>query len=556
VARAGDVICAAAGLYRERVAITNKSGTQASPIVIRGVAGAVLDGGSVAADDGSAVNAGWVRVASGDPVIPGGDSRVWKKTFKVGGVPPETMTWDQGGGAGPQYVLRIGLRTGGLPLMDDGKGADILQNGPCQSDTWGGVCYHDWTQIHAMFGVKPSTGAVYMRFEDGSSPNGKALTFAPRRVGAIHLINSDWITVRDLTIRNADMGAFIDGGSDDAIVQGNTITGCGYGIIVAPWANTARPNRTIITQNSVTLNSLSDMSPGNPHHWFVWGTFRGESKTQFDGIRVGIELHEAGDDILIDGNHVYDHFEGLEVNSEASQVADRLRRTIVRNNLIERITNEGMLLYQAPDVRVYWNRLQHVNDGMRFGVAPGPGPLYIYENTIWNPDYPATQASNSGFYLFSPTKAAINFYHNSLSVRTPFAFGGTASAAGSGICPTNPGYCAPNVHIYNNILSSLYSNQVNHSGWLLAPSKPTVDYNWFSVEPYNGALVNGGHNIISSRSMWSRNVNPYPFMPDTSTYAHGLDLSVNNPACGTACPGTSPGYFDGAAPDIGAIQVK
>ncbi len=559
VARAGDVICATAGIYRERVAITNKSGTQASPIVITGVPGAVVDGGSVAADDGSAVNAGWVQVAAGDPVIPGGDSRVWKNTFKIAGVSPEMMTWDQGLGAGAQYVLRIGIAYDYVTQkMDDGSGADILQNGPCHADTWGGTCVHDWTPIHAMFGVKPSTGAVYVRFEDGSTPNGKALTFAPRRVGAIHITNSDWIVVKSLTIRNADMGVFIDGGSDDVTVQGNTVTGSGWGILVLPWGNLTRPNRALIKQNTVTLNSLSDLSPGNPRHWFIWGTFRGDSKTQFDGVRIGISVYDAGDDIVVDSNIIHASFDGISAATDipwaASTSATIFRNLIVRNNTIEHCANDALDLFQSQNQQIYWNRIQDVNMGMRLGIQPGPGPVFIYENTVWNASYPSAQTENGGVYLYSPTRAIIGIYHNSFSVRSPFTYGSTASIAGSGVCPTDPGYCAQNVHLYNNIFSVLEANGANTSGWRTSASRPTLDYNWFNVNPDYGLATNGGHNVIRSGSMWPREVDPSPFIPTVSALALGLDLSGNNPACGTACRGMSPGYFNGAAPDAGAVQ--
>jgi hypothetical protein len=153
----------------------------------------------------------------------------------------------------------------------------------------------------------------------------------------------------------------------------------------------------------------------------------------------------------------------------------------------------------------------------------------------------AARASHPEMYL----------YHNT------FVGGGQAFSV-SGWAADGGG--VPGIRLLNNLFSSPMpwraSKEVVGNRTMLG----LFDYNWVGGTYYHGVPAwFGEHNVkAEGKTLWPAGKMPdFSLAKDSPARAIGLDLSkpctLNGQTFGPL-PGMTPGYFTGAAPDVGAVQ--
>jgi hypothetical protein len=116
-----------------------------------------------------------------------------------------------------------------------------------------------------------------------------------------------------------------------------------------------------------------------------------------------------------------------------------------------------------------------------------------------------------------------------------------------------------NVYFLNNIFSSatFYSDCYPPQGGV-----GYLDYNWCGGKDAGelaGKPTFGPHNLVAEGArMWPDPLNPsFHLPPDSPARGRGIDITKPFTLLGRQfppLPGFEPGYFSGAAPDLGALQ--
>jgi hypothetical protein len=532
VASAGDTVCVAVGTYRERVRL-QRSGTSGAPIVFRGSAGTVVDGGDVHAS-------GWTNATefgrNANGVYP-----VWKKKFTFAdGSTPYHGTLDG------SYILRLrDTDYSGNPMMSNCfespatcAGGNRMKHGPRGYNTANssGTVYQSWTTpgtVDAFFGV--DGGWTYVAFKDGGSPNGRDLTFAPKNAGAFQ-VEASFVTIRGFTIRGANYPVYLTGGNAHHVtVASNTVRNGFYGIFLAGGAHD-----NVVRANDVSLAYGHSMNPADPWKWFTWNAFRNNSELH----RASISMSGGGAANEIVGNVIHDVFSGIDEDG-STPAGNGVR---VHDNTVTHCMNDGLTITGGADSQWYDNVLTDVNIGARFWPYGNGATVSFYRNRISLPDSPLVEACM--FFFRGSSTDALRLYHNSCSAPLGLLFGSTNVSPG-----------LPLLRVYDNLFSVRSLVTANDwTGWSAnfasSSRKPDVAYNWSSaavaswMSPTN---VKGGGLLWTIGGLTS-------WLLDGSLAASaqqmGYDVTRSNSTLRSPWPGFAPGYFGGAAPDAGAVQVN
>jgi len=531
VAEPGDTVVVHAGVYRGRV-VFPRSGEPDRPIVLQGQEGAVLDGGQVITDWEPApeVAPGVYRKRVRLPESPG-----WNET-------PVNLTWNN------QLVLRISSAS-----MGSGEGMARLKE-PGESESWQGV--------DALYGT--SDGVTYLRFADGRDPNEGVVTVGTHweyDEGAIVVIKGQsHIVVRGFTIRNGSVGVTLNTGASDNTIEGNTIVGGKYGVFIGyyPWAVSRDAgvevlcHRNRIRNNEITLNFIAPITVPHPSMGWIWKQF----KVFSDNDREGVALFSAGHDNEVSGNHIFEHWGGIQDWGARNDWADDYpvvvsnrefgQRLHVFGNVVHDILDDG-LEPSGGEIYAEWhdNLLYNCNTNIRLKFGEG-GPCYIYRNRSFNPQPTRGGTCADLFHFRDNSDALVYVYHNSFASYQGNKIGANIRESSAAAVCTNSWYV-------NNIFSNHDFGTPPYGG---LPSGAHADYNLIaSVLPCSAP---GEHNVVlTERRHWETDPPGFALMADSPARGVGLDLSrewelggVRHPAL----PGMAPDYFTGDAPDLGALQ--
>lgn len=536
----GDTIRVHAGRWSETLAPT-VSGEPDRPIVLEGERGP--DGEWLTVLDIGVPVTGWEPAAEiGEGVF---------KTEALDFV-PYSMTLDG------RQLLRMHDRR----IMEPGTGFEFLALPPdAPMDMEYASLVEEqgfWDGVEVIYGA--SDGVTYIRFRHGDDPRGMDLLAAPGG-GGIRLENVSHWTIRDIRISNAEDCVVIEGeGARHNTVERCFLTNGHNRVVIADGAA-----HNIIRDNEMTLNYHGYDDPG------AWGAVE---KTMHTSIRCriylafkyiqgpsssddrGVLLRRTGPGNEIAGNHIYAGLIGISLSDN--------RDTRVHGNVIHGMSSIGILTSQtgqrgSVDLHVHDNlvydcninfRLHHYNNSL-----PGERREYHYRNLSWQPE-------GLGSHIFVHWTARemaegaahpeLYLYHNTyVGGRTGFGPSGWAADGGG----TRGIWLLNNIFAANTALGG--SSALMSDAQMMGP----VDHNLIAgAINHGGAEWVGGRNVhLDDReALWSFDAMPdFQLSEDSPARGIGLDLSRPFEVMGRehdALPGMEPGYFEGDAPDAGALQ--
>lgn len=537
-ARPGDIIRVHAGTWRETVTPA-VSGEPDAPIVLEGERGpdgewrTVLDIG--------------VPVTGWEPA-----PEVGEGVFRTDdlGFNPHSMTLD-----GRQI-----LRMHDTRIMQPGTGLRYLALPPDApvEEEYGhyveGLGF--WDGVEVIYGSLD--GVTYIRFRDGDDPTGMDLRAAPAG-GGIQLQDVGHWTIRDLRITNAEDCVVIEGeGAHDNTVERCFLSNGHNRVVITEGAahNTVR-------DNEMTLNYHGFDDPG------AWGAAEKSlyTATRCRVYRVfktiqgpggsddhGVWVRRTGPGNEVAGNHIYAGLIGVSLADTPE--------TSVHHNVIHGMSSIGVLTSEvarrgAVDLQVHDNLVYDCNINIRLhhynNCLPDARREYHYRNLSWQ-----REGMGSHIYVHWTSKEitegceppSLYLYHNTFA-------GGLRGFVTSGWADDDGGN--PGIWLLNNIIGgdiALYGSSPFMAGpEMMGP----VDHNWIIGAINHGdAAWLGEHNVVAAAGPWPADAVPN-FTLDEDSPARGIALDLSRPfevmgRAHDALPGIRPGYFEGDAPDAGALQ--
>ena len=373
-AHAGDEVLLAAGTYTQGEFTISRSGTAAAPIVIRGMAGAILDGA---------------------------DPSLFTWTTQAGGVFATTVNRPD-----PHLVTANGARLypysdlASLTALSASNTPGIFANGTALS-------------VHLAGGASPATAAM-----------------AISRYNYAFTVTGDFVYFRDLTLQNYGQGdyakaIYIRGGSD------NLVQGCrfinndlGIGLKGATDRNVIQDNEfsdTIFGWTWEDVKAEGNLETGGVRFYSPddgRGTVIRRNKFHdfFDGLGIcPTESAAVTNETDFYDNQSYNNGDdGVETDGRCANV--RLWGNVFHDTL------SGISLAPVMDGPVYCLRNQiylagagHSQAGytglpFKFNSSDGAsGAMYLLHNTV-----DAQRAGNSGFRIMSPGTWQILYTRNNI----------------------------------------------------------------------------------------------------------------------------------------------
>jgi parallel beta-helix repeat protein len=361
-AKAGDEVLLGAGTYYQGELTISRSGTEAAPLVIRGAAGAVLDGAD-----------------------------------------PATFTWtSQGGGvfattvnaADPHLVTAGGVR---LYPYGDLASATALS----ASSTPG-------------FFANGTSLAVHLA--GGASPTGTAMAIS--RFNYAFTISGNFVFVRDLTFQNYGLGSYaksiyIHDGSDNLVQGCRFITNdLGIGLKGATDRNVVQDNEfsdTIASWTWEDVKAEGNLETGGVRFYSPddgRGTVIRRNKFHdfFDGLGIcpGDSAAVTNETDFYDNQSYNNGDDGVETDGQCANV--RLWGNTFHDTLsgISLAPVSGGPVYCLRN-KIYLTGAGHSQDGytglpFKFNSGDGDsGAIYLFHNSV-----DAQRAGNDGFRIQSP----------------------------------------------------------------------------------------------------------------------------------------------------------
>ncbi|MFP4249587.1 MAG: right-handed parallel beta-helix repeat-containing protein [Armatimonadota bacterium] len=536
----GDTIRVHEGRWSETIA-PGVSGEADAPIVLEGERGP--DGEWLTVLDIGVPVTGW------EPAPEVGEGVF--KTDDLGFV-PYSMTLDG------KQILRIFDRR----MTPEGGGFDLLAlppDGPMDME-YGHLVEEQgfWDGIEVIYGA--AEGMTYIRFRHGDDPTDMKLLAAPGG-GGIRLQDVSHWTIRDIRISNAEDCVVIEGeDAHDNIVERCFLSN-GHNRVVI----TAGAAHNSVRENEMTLNYFGYDDPG------AWGA---AEKTMHTSIRCriylafkhiqgpnasddrGVLIRRAGPGNEVAGNHIYAGLIGISLSDNSD--------TRVHRNVIHGMSSIGVLTSETAqrgsvDLRVHDNLVYDCNINFRLhhynNCLPEARREYLYRNLSWQPE-----GLGSHIYVHWTSREMaegaahpeLYLYHNTFAGgRTGFSPSGWSADDGG-----NQG-----IWLLNNIFSATTALAGSSTYMSDAAMMGPVDYNLIAgAINHGGAEWVGGHtmHLDEPGALWALEAMPdFELAEDSPARGLGLDLSRPFEVMGRrhdALPGMEPGYFDGDAPDAGALQ--
>lgn len=531
VVAAGDTVRVRAGVYAESVTI-KISGTAEKPIVFEGERGA--DGKWLSIVDRSKAVRSW----SAAPEIGAG---VFKTTLDF---EPYCMTLDG------KQLARINDR-----WMKEEKGigyftmaADAMIKEDMVKEKM-----PFWDAVEAIYGVRD--GVTFIRFRKGDDPNKLALNAAAAG-GGFSIKDKSHVVIRRFLVRGAEDAIVIEGAkASHNVIDENSLMNGRNRVVLQQGAS-----HNLVRGNEMTLNYYGYDNPG------AWDM---ETETQHTAARTrvyrffkykvgtgssddhGVMVVGAGEGNEITGNHIYAGVIGI--------LCSRTRNLDVHHNTIRNMSSIGLLTIEGVvDGHFHDNLIYDCNINLRIHHYNTPGDNerreFHYRNRFYNP-------ADTGNHIYvhwlderwppNTEHAQIWIYQNSFAgAKCGMAVSGW-SVKGGGLKRTR---------LLNNIFSAGACFSAA-SGFRAARTMlDQCDYNWLGGALYRDKPAwFGEHNTIAEgQTMWPADKLPdFSLTADSPARGKGLDLSKPFTLEGKtydALPGMKPGYFQGAAPDCGAVQ--
>ena len=510
-AQAGDTVRLRLGVYRERVAFKH-GGEYGKPVVLEGEAGAIIDGSEPVPLD-------WQPA---DDVAPG----VYRAH-----VPFEVFTVTAGG----KIVTALNERRVDPATQKDPKWQwpNILRDGigPTRKDG----ATSGWDGVKGLVMYRRDQQELLIRFKGDLDPRTMTITVAPEEP-VVSITGTNRCVVRGLTLRNAAHGVYIQS-SLGSVVENCVIGPTDFGVTMRTGAD-----RCTIRFNEIFMDPYAGASPKLEGSWDNWlahkeGGFYDRTGIAMLSTRGGHQIHD---------NYIHDHWDGIEdyIAHDETGCDSNLN---IHHNLISNCSDDG-LEPNGEDANGEWH--DNIVEGCICGFrikAPRVGPLYAYRNIFFDngEDY---RNFGGGDKLYP---APVFVYQNT-STSPPAISHSEITGIGT-----------PNYHFLNNFF------------WCTTPfyaSRKSTPPNWSA--DYNLYLQRGDHDEWQDRkkevlekfkqdahSAWIEG-GASPGFKDFAK--HDVSLLADSPARGKGAdlsrlfgkplPGCEPGYFTGAAPDIGALQ--
>jgi hypothetical protein len=419
-------------------------------------------------------------------------------------------------------------------------------------DYWDGVealAWHDGDET------------LYIRFRDGSSPSGKTFRYAGgTSIGNVfHTVGANHITIENIWVRGAWYNISVNGST--GVLLNNIYSTCSA--------------KHVYVQNSANLDIVDCVIPNSSYSLqnYSWGAWTGGS-SQTDAVAEHIyrvAKYEVSDeessgeqcngiDIIGGGTATVYGCNVSDVSSAISASYETTYAEFYDNNVAN--TEQSFFLGKGTPGDIYDNLSSNSNLHVRFGNMEdcySQECLFnIYRNRFWN-----VQGVGSGFYIHysdvsgsHSTYPTGNWYHNVF-------LGGVGAISLSSYCDDHGGL--PNFNFYNNIISSgvnfFYGAQSLYES---STQWGDFSYNWVGCEtlayskepswPGSGNIYDTG----GDKYPWGLDSQPDFVLPGGHAgRLSGVDISeIFTTDDGTKNPldGFSPGYFDGAAPNMGWSQ--
>ncbi len=555
VVRPGDVIRLGEGDFVESV-LVDVSGEEGAPIVIEGTRG----------DNNELLS----RILGSVEVEP----TTWQEA------PPEV-------GADVYYNATVTLDPGQLTV--DGDFVPRVHSSKTDTWLWSILNYaHDelvpliqdadlyvpfWEAVHGVYGYDSGPGLLYLRLADGRDPRDSSVVIRISRRGAVVTIeDAAHITLRGLIVEGGELGVEIAGPDSQQVIVEDCQVIHGRRRIQISDASHVTVRNNVIEMRALTAEPGAWMGGAlEVHHLreFVYEYFKyinGPGETSDDRAI----MMEGASHVVIEGNEVIAGLIGLETVASSN--------VEILNNKFRNLSSVGLALRPGSlDVHFHDNAVENANVGVRTQYLTHilGHRAYIYRNR-----FQIGEEAGSHGYLHADldssdanTDPEIFFYHNTF--------------IGGSRCFTapNPADLYSNwlrkVVIVNNLLSTFrpwigahehvetFIGAFDHNwvgGLLRNSNDPQHDYFpyplWFGTNNVIPARTCGpvGAPVacyVAAEVAWD--VTAGADLPE-GVLESGLDLS--HPFTGNdgqqflQLPGMNTGYFQGVAPDVGAVQFN
>jgi len=393
--------------------------------------------------------------------------------------------------------------------------------------------------VRGLWMHRASEKAIYLHLADDAAPDRLKWSVLWTNEAVVTFRGASGATIRGLTLAHGFTGVALLGRSSRCTVAQCEIGPWErHGVLVGEGAS-----ESLVEDNRVFRGAYEDWSPGDgsKQRYEVWQIHK---KVGFYD-RVGISVYRAGANNRIHANHVSETFDGINLGDWAIESLDiPLRspgdgkRTEIWENVIERTRDSGIELGGGcVDVRVHHNTLRQTHGGLRYKL-PRIGPVFIYRNLLVN------GSPFNIWYSMDDSPAEGYVYHNTI-------VGGKAGLVYSSFNKGGHQIGAPRWHYFNNLV---VTERGFFANWRVkAPVNFTADYNLVAGggKPWPNDSTKDQHSMYVNAAPLSADYRPEPGCPAIDA---GRDLSTAYQ--GKPLPGCEPGYFQGKAPDIGALEVK
>ena len=396
--------------------------------------------------------------------------------------------------------------------------------------------------IRAVWIYRTGEQAIYLHLVDDADPRTLIWSCVWSTDPVIHFKAATNAVISGLTLAHGYNGVVLEGGSRRC-----TVSRC----VIGPWDQngiylTAGATECLAEGNEVFRGAYEDWVPHNTSRelYEIWQIHK--LAGFYD--RVGIDLVRAGAGNRIHANHVYETFDGINLGDSSVENLDIPltrpedgRDTEIWENVIERTRDSGLELGAGCiNVKVHHNVLRQTHGGLRFKL-PRLGPVFIYRNLL------VDGMPFNIWYSMDDSPAEGYVYHNTI-------IGGQTALAYTSMNTNRPGILgAAHWHYLNNLV--IGKEGFFRTGRTKIPMGFTADFNVVvgGSRPYPDDPTRDSHSRYVEAVPVAPGFPPKP-LPGSPAVDAGKDLSTY--FHGRPLPGCEPGYFQGKAPDAGALEVE
>lgn len=364
-------------------------------------------------------------------------------------------------------------------------------------------------------------GRLYVKLEDGSSPNGHVMHVARYNAGI--LVDASYWWIEGLEIRHFGTASGGGGvrlaGASNCVVAGNHIhTNGARGVFLNGLAR----------DNLIERNLCRDPRIGS----WPWAATKGHAE-EIQGIS-----HRGGRGNVIRDNTVVGIFDGIDT-SDGTLDENVAADSDIESNTVTGVADDALEteVVAGINLRVWNNRVNRVYSGM--SIAPMlTGPTYVLYNVL-------TNYSRGGFKFSLDGVGQVWIMHN------------TVSSDVSGSPAVHPSGPYSNLHFRNNILvgngAACVSDDAGESETGNDFDGDLIHSNYAALFRWKGTNYSTLAALRAATGFETNGKSGDPMF--TSAAAGDWTLRTGSPAIDAALrfPGIND-RFSGSAPDMGALE--